>query len=252
MKFEYSEIRDSDSHKTNNSKHKKNENIKVVVLGKGVVGKTSLVFKMMNIDKDLNNSHYATIEDRHTFNYLVNEKQRKIDILDTAGEDDYQNMMDVWIEFGECFILMFSLTSLETFQALEQIHQRIVKIKNKNIPIILVGNKGDLESQREIETEMAANKAYQWGIDYIETSAKTGYNVLKVLDMLLPKVNKSQDENKGTESMFSGSVSGFSEDPAVKNEGKRNHKGVIIILVVLFLLSAAVGGGYLIIQAING
>ena len=104
MKFEYSEIRDSDSHKTNNSKHKKNENIKVVVLGKGVVGKTSLVFKMMNIDKDLNNSHYATIEDRHTFNYLVNEKQRKIDILDTAGEDDYQNMMDVWIEFGECFI----------------------------------------------------------------------------------------------------------------------------------------------------
>lgn len=252
MKFEYSEIKDSDSHKTNNSKQKKNDSIKVVVLGKGVVGKTSLVFKMINIDKDLNNSHYATIEDRHTFNYLVNEKQKQIEILDTAGEDDYQNMMDVWIEFGECFILVFSLTSMETFQALDKIHQRIIKIKNKNIPIILVGNKSDLENQREIESEMASNKAYQWGADYLETSAKTGYNVLKVLDMILPKVNQSQDDNKGTESLFSGSVSGFSGDPALKSEKKRNYRGLIIVLVVLFLLGAAVGGGYLIIETING
>ena len=150
MKFEYSEIKDSDSHRTKSSKQKKNDTIKVVILGKGVVGKTSLVFKMINIDKDLNNSHYATIEDRQTFNYLVNEKQRQIEILDTAGEDDYQNMMDVWIEFGDCFILVFSLTSLETFQALDQIHQRIVKIKNKNIPIVLVGNKVDQGSNKEV------------------------------------------------------------------------------------------------------
>lgn len=252
MKFEYSEIKDSDSHRTKSSKQKKNDTIKVVILGKGVVGKTSLVFKMINIDKDLNNSHYATIEDRQTFNYLVNEKQRQIEILDTAGEDDYQNMMDVWIEFGDCFILVFSLTSLETFQALDQIHQRIVKIKNKNIPIVLVGNKSDLESQREIESEMAGNKAYQWGMEYIETSAKTGYNVLKVLDTLLPQVNKTQEDNKGTESLFSGSVSGFSGDPAVKTDKKRNYRGVIIVLVVLFLVGAAVGGGYLIVQTING
>ena len=130
-----------------------------------------------------------TIEDRHIKYMKINEKEYKVEILETTGADDYQNMMDMWISFGEGFLLLFAINDEESFQSIKSKYQRIKKGKhNTNVPIILVGNKQDLESYRKITYEEAKQLADEWGIEYIETSVKTGFNCIEPFKKLAQKI----------------------------------------------------------------
>ena len=84
---------------------------------------------MKNFNSDLSDEHYPTIEERLNLTYNYEGKPVEIELLDTAGEDDYQNMLDVWIEYGQCILLVFSLTSKSSFNELDGIYKRIRKIK---------------------------------------------------------------------------------------------------------------------------
>ena len=128
-----SSLMESIEHEPFNKKKsiKKRKIIKISILGKSVVGKTSIAFKMKNFSSNLSDEHYPTIEERLNLTYSYEGKPVEIELLDIAGEDDYQNMMDVWIEFGECIILVFSLTSKSSFNELDVIYQRIRKIKGE-------------------------------------------------------------------------------------------------------------------------
>ena len=59
--------------------------------------------------------HEVTIEDRYKTDKVIDNKPYKIEILDTAGEDDYQQMMDMWINFGEGFLLVFAINDKISF-----------------------------------------------------------------------------------------------------------------------------------------
>ena len=214
----------------------KKQNItKISILGKGVVGKTSIAFKMKNYDLDLTDEHYPTIEERLNFTYDYEGKPVEIELLDTAGEDDYQNMMDVWIEYGDCILLVFSLTSKSTFEHLDVIYQRIRKIKGEKVYLLMIGNKSDLR-EREVTSEEAIEKAKEWNISYLETSAKTGDNIMKILDILLNKIEKDkEDKTKSSDSsMFNSSVQTFEIESNV-------NKYIIIIVIVVILLLIAGG-----------
>ena len=222
---------------------KKQKITKISILGKGVVGKTSIAFKMKNFDLDLTDEHYPTIEERLNFTYDYEGKPVEIELLDTAGEDDYQNMMDVWIEYGDCILLVFSLTSKSTFEHLDVIYQRIRKIKGEKVYLLMIGNKSDL-GNREVTNEEAVEKAQKWNISYLETSAKTGDNIMKILDILLNKMekdNKLHEDNKtkssditGDSSMFNSSVQTF--------ESESNVKKYILIIVIAVILLIIAGG----------
>ena len=79
----------------------------MAVIGKGVVGKSSLTYRYINYK--VPQGHDPTIEDRYKTTSTINGKVYSIEILATAGEDDYQNMMDMWISFGEGFLLVFAI-----------------------------------------------------------------------------------------------------------------------------------------------
>ena len=79
----------------------------MAVIGKGVVGKSSLTYRYINYQ--MPSGHSPTIEDRYKKNSTIDNQLYSIEILDTAGEDDYQNMMDMWINFGEGFLLVFAI-----------------------------------------------------------------------------------------------------------------------------------------------
>jgi small GTP-binding protein len=121
--------------------------------------------------------HDATVEDTYTINIKTNTGEERIfNILDTAGEEDYQTMMDNWIKVADGFLLLFAINEKESFEALES---KIEKIKNNdkdNVPIILVGNKCDLDDQRIIEKQTAEDLAKKIGTKYYETSALTDQN----------------------------------------------------------------------------
>ena len=154
---------------------KKTEDFRIVVLGKGTVGKTSLIFQY--IKKSCPTDHDPTVEDSYTTQiktYTGEERQFKI--LDTAGEDDYQTMIDEWIKAANGFLLLFAINDKESFEALKAKVVRIKKNNKGDLPIILVGNKCDLESSREVEKQSAMDYAKTIGAKYYETSALNDRN----------------------------------------------------------------------------
>ena len=170
--------------------------IKIAVLGKGVVGKSSLTYRFLNYD--VSTEHDPTIEDRYKSNLNIEGTNYEVEILDTAGEEDYQNMMDMWISFGEGFLLVFAINDKESFNLIKSKHDRILKGKHGvKCPILLVGNKQDLENERQVNYSEAKEMADKWGIEYIETSAKTNFNCKEAFEMLAQKIVQKKGKNSG-------------------------------------------------------
>ena len=154
---------------------KKTEDFTIVVLGKGTVGKTSLIFQY--IKKSCPTDHDPTVEDSYTTQIRTfTGEERQFKILDTAGEDDYQTMIDEWIKAANGFLLLFAINDKESFEALKAKVVRIKKNNKGDLPIILVGNKCDLESSREVEKQSAVDYAKTIGSKYYETSALNDRN----------------------------------------------------------------------------
>ena len=149
-----------------NSKFKQ---IKLSVLGRGNVGKSSLTYKYINYNTP--GVHDPTIEDKYKTVAEIDGQSCEIDILDTAGQDDYQTMLDNWINYGQGFLLVFAVNDKESLNRLEKLRERILKIKKDNCPIVIVGNKCDLIEERVISESEAKELAKIWGANYIETSA---------------------------------------------------------------------------------
>ena len=165
--------------------------VKIAVLGKGVVGKSSLTYRFINYNAP--QEHDPTIEDRYKSSLHIDDKEYEVEILDTAGEEDYQNMMDMWISFGEGFLLVFAINDAESFELLKGKHDRVLKGKHGvKCPILLVGNKQDLESERKVNHADAKQLADSWGVEYIETSAKTNFNCKEAFEKLAQKIVMSK------------------------------------------------------------
>jgi len=139
------------------------------------VGKTSLIFQY--IKNTCPQDHDPTVEDSYKTQIKTSTgEERQFKILDTAGEDDYQTMIDEWIKSANGFLLVFAINDKESFDALKGKVNRISKNHKENLPIVLVGNKCDLESKREVDKQLGMDYARSIGAKYYETSALTNAN----------------------------------------------------------------------------
>lgn len=170
---------------------------KLVLAGDGAVGKTTLVQKF--VEEKFNEDYIATIG----ANIMKKEyKLRGEDVVcnfsiwDLAGQDLFKRTRKSYFSNASAGIIVFDVTRRETF---EHVNSWMAEFKNigKPIPIVLVGNKIDLEEQRLVNPEEAETLAKELNLSYIETSAKEGQNVEEVFEMLaffLVKNNFSQME----------------------------------------------------------
>ncbi len=99
--------------------------IKMTILRKGVVGKSSSTFRFMNNEIPI--KHAPTIEDRYKTSLQINNEEITIELLDIAGEDDYQKIFDRWINYGDAFFLVFAINAQESFKVLEKKREKILK-----------------------------------------------------------------------------------------------------------------------------
>ena len=108
-------------------------------------------------------------------------------------------MMDMWISFGEGFLLVFALNDRESFDSVKGKYTRVIKGKHGiKVPILLIGNKKDLEKERVIQYDEAKKLADSWRIDYMETSATTNFNCKEAFVKLAQKIaaEKNSGDNK--------------------------------------------------------
>jgi len=152
---------------------------KVIVVGDGGVGKSAVTIQF--IQGRFEEEYDPTIEDTYQKFIEVDKRKVCLNVVDTAGQEDYTAMRDTWLRMGDAFILVFSLTDNNSLQEVKTLHDAIVEAKDSdNVPIVLVGNKKDLVDKRQVPAETAQEIARSWTSPFIETSAKTAENVERV------------------------------------------------------------------------
>ena len=112
---------------------------------------------------------------------MQKKKKRKLKIIDTAGHSDFQNNLDTWISQGDCFLLIYSINDINSFEQVNTIYKKICQIKEEkeeNVIANLIGNKCDLPTnERKVLTNEAEEYAKNNNMDYLDSSAFNGYNV---------------------------------------------------------------------------
>jgi len=143
-----------------------------------------------------------TIEDRYTKVLEHVGVPIFLEILDTAGQDTFSSMRELYYKNGEGFVLVYSIRVAKSFEAVQQFYKDITTIKIDPVPIILVGNKKDLDKTREVSTAEGKELAKSWNVDFIETSAKTGENVEEIFHLLVDQMwaHKGAPSQKGKKS----------------------------------------------------
>lgn len=175
--------------------------IKVIMVGSGGVGKSALTLQFMY--DEFVEDYEPTKADSYRKKIMLDNREVQIDILDTAGQEDYAAIRDNYFRSGEGFLCVFSITEQESLAAAHELREQILRVKNdENIPFLLVGNKADLNDRRAVTEEMAKEQADQWKVRYIETSAKTRHNVTEVFIDLLRCIierrsKEMEDEARG-------------------------------------------------------
>ncbi|SCV03717.1 LAME_0H12662g1_1 [Lachancea meyersii CBS 8951] len=149
---------------------------KVVVVGGGGVGKSALTIQL--IQSHFVDEYDPTIEDSYRKQVVIDDKVSILDILDTAGQEEYSAMREQYMRTGEGFLLVYSVTSRTSFDELMTYYQQILRVKDADyVPVFLVGNKSDLEDERQVSYEEGMSLAKQFSAPFLETSAKQAINV---------------------------------------------------------------------------
>eukprot|EP00483_Globobulimina_turgida_P007577 UN07592 len=127
---------------------------KIVVLGGGGVGKSALTIRL--VTDNFLEDYDPTIEDSYCKQVSIDGTPAMLDILDTAGQEEFSSMQDQWMREGQGFLLVYSITSPETFDEIEMLREKILRTKDdEDVPIVLCGNKCDLENQRQVLREQS-------------------------------------------------------------------------------------------------
>ncbi|KAI8325100.1 hypothetical protein GQ54DRAFT_255265 [Martensiomyces pterosporus] len=167
---------------------------KLVVLGDGGVGKTALTIQLC-----LNHFTYdPTIEDSYRKQVVIDDQPCVLEVLDTAGQEEYTALRDQWIRDGEGFLLVYSITSRSTFERVERFRDQIIRVKDQdNVPMMLVGNKCDKAQEREVSFQEGQAMARRLGCDFVESSAKTCINVEKAFYTTVRMIRQQRDRRAG-------------------------------------------------------
>ncbi|MCP9262240.1 Ras-related protein R-Ras2 [Dirofilaria immitis] len=121
--------------------------LRLVVVGGGGVGKSALTIQF--VQRHFVMDYDPTIEDSYTKQCFVDDDVCKLEVLDTAGQEEFSTMREQYLRSGNGFLLVFSVVDRNSFEEAIRLHKLILRVKDRDeFPIILVGNKADLGSDR--------------------------------------------------------------------------------------------------------
>lgn len=187
-----------------------------------------------------------TIEDSYRKQVVIDSQSCMLEVLDTAGQEEYTALRDQWIRDGEGFVLVYSITSRSSFTRIRRFHSQIQRVKESSnagspttasylsspvspsmmmgggqAPVMLVGNKSDRVTEREVSTQEGSALAKEMGCDFVEASAKNCINVEKAFYEVVRALRKQRHDTQLTRT---GTVPGRSGGPIGMSDSRDGRK----------------------------
>eukprot|EP01101_Sappina_pedata_P010394 TRINITY_DN653_c0_g1_i3.p1 TRINITY_DN653_c0_g1~~TRINITY_DN653_c0_g1_i3.p1 ORF type:complete len:192 (-),score=66.74 TRINITY_DN653_c0_g1_i3:26-601(-) len=171
------------------------EEYKCVILGGGGVGKSALSIQF--VCNHFVEEYDPTIEDSYRKQTVVDDIACTINIIDTAGQEEYSAMRSQYMREGQGFVLAYSITSRSSFLELSAIYDQIVMAKDgEKVPIAIVANKCDQESERQVSRAEGELFAQARGATFCQVSAKNRTNIEEPFFQVVRDIRKERQPTK--------------------------------------------------------
>ena len=165
--------------------------IKIMTLGNSDVGKTSFILRFAK--NSYRDTKLITLGiDLETKIIALNNKKYQIDLFDTAGQERYKSISLNTVKNADGIILMYDITNQKSYDSISEWMEKISENLESDIPIILIGNKCDLNKERIISKEEGKELSNKYQLSFFETSNKTGENVEEAVLDLINKIIKTK------------------------------------------------------------
>ena len=181
--------------KKDNKNSKKKFEARIITLGDSAVGKTSLILRYS--DNYFSSLYLSTagIDSKIKIIKLENGEDIRVVLTDTAGQERCRNIASNYIKKADGILLVYNITDKDTFEGVKVWIKSIKEESGDSRPIILLGNKSDLNDKRMIKKEVGEDFAENEGIKFYETSCKTGENVEKAINDLVKQIYEKSHSN---------------------------------------------------------
>ena len=166
---------------------------KVVLVGDSFVGKTNIMSKY--IKNEFHEDSKATVGvEFGSKQFTVEGHSIKAQIWDTAGQERYKAITSAYYKGAKGAFIVYDITRKQSFESVDKWVNDVSAVADKKITIILIGNKSDLEDQRQVTKEQGEEKANKLELAFLETSAFSGENLDKAFDLMINEVYKKCHE----------------------------------------------------------
>jgi len=172
---------------------------KVVVTGDSGVGKTNIITRFTANEFHLENKATIGVEFGHSELTLQDGTKIKVQIWDTAGQERFRAITRGYYRGAVGALIVYYITKAVTFKNVEKWLQEMHEHADKDIVIMLVGNKLDLKASREVATEDAKRFAQKNNLLYIETSALDGENIQLAFQQTINEIYEKKKKQPSPE-----------------------------------------------------
>ena len=196
---------------------------KLVLIGDSGVGKTNILSRYINNEFSYSSKSTVGVEFGSKI-IKTNDKLIKIQIWDTAGQERYKSITSAYYKGAKGAFVVYDITRRDTFMNVDKWIGELKSTGNEDVFILLIGNKSDLEQERQVSTEEVTKKAEQLKIAFCETSALEGKNIEYAFQTVVEEVSKKSN-NTGSDVKKEDQSKGVMLDTG--NNGDENKKNKI-------------------------
>ena len=166
---------------------------KVVLVGDSFVGKTNIMSKYLK--NEFHEDSKATVGvEFGSKQFKIEGHTIKAQIWDTAGQERYKAITSAYYKGAKGAFVVYDITRKGSFESIDKWVNDLTSAADKKITIVIIGNKCDLEDQRQITKEQGQEKATKLEVAFMETSAFSGENLDKAFEMMMTQVYKKCHE----------------------------------------------------------
>ena len=169
--------------------------LKYVIIGDSGVGKSNILLQYIN--GKFSDDFKATVGvEFGAQNIEINSRIYRIQIWDTAGQENFRSIARAYYKNSICACIVYDITSRNSFNSVQSWIDDCTKQTPRNILLLLIGNKNDLNDKREVQYEEGAEFAKKRNMIFLETSAKTGNNIDNIFQRSVKQIDQNIIDNK--------------------------------------------------------